>query len=236
MDIETRIELFRKHVKGKEEPDMSIFAQDIQNHLPSVISENEWTEQGFVESKHGLLVPAYVASGLGFNFPGRYFLNEYLYPKLREIKVLPLCPFKACGEHFARVYATFLKEKDQKVGDHYDALDLFNRELGIINYHVLMPRSKLLIAVLDAGTDVDSGVAAEIADFSHKFKHPVVMIRSDLRPAENVATGTNPAVRFFGDYGEYHKLNAYIERDLEQAYIDGLEIVDKKVAEIRSAV
>ena len=54
----------------------------VLNKLPSVIRENKFNEKGLVESKDGLLVPAYVGSDLGFNEAGETFLNEYFYPKL----------------------------------------------------------------------------------------------------------------------------------------------------------
>ncbi|MCX6774514.1 MAG: hypothetical protein NTY99_00270 [DPANN group archaeon] len=149
-----------------------------------------------VESiEYDAYVPAYVASELGFNFPGQYFLNEFFYPKLADQGILPLCPFAACGEYL-----------DQKVFDENLSVKK-NKELwnkfndGIIpkvNYNTLIPRSKMLIAILDGSHALDDGVSAEIAHYATKFPdRPVIGIRSDFRLAENPAGNINSAVKYF---------------------------------------
>ena len=42
--------------------------------LPSIIENIVFTNDGLAETPQGLRVPVYLANGLGFNVPGRYFL------------------------------------------------------------------------------------------------------------------------------------------------------------------
>lgn len=161
---------------------------------PSVIRENKFNEKGLVETASGLLVPAYVASPLGFNFPGRYFLETYFYPRLREeCMVLPLCPFTACAE-----YLDFSKlNENMPVREEKEFWKQFNRVIGAVNYGVLFPKSKFLIALCE-GHYVDEGVAAEIAHFADDYGK-VIAVRSDFRLAENRAAPINLAIEPFID-------------------------------------
>jgi hypothetical protein len=68
-------------------------------NLPSIILETTFNKEGLVVAEEGVLVPAYVASQLGFNVPGRDYLEQF-YARLRtEAGIFPLCPFKAYGEY-----------------------------------------------------------------------------------------------------------------------------------------
>ena len=44
--------------------------------LPSIIQETEFDERGLARTKSDLLVPAYVASQLGFSSSGKDQLND----------------------------------------------------------------------------------------------------------------------------------------------------------------
>ena len=165
--------------------------------LPSVLTENKFNEKGLVETDSGLLVPAYVASELGFNFPGRYFLDNYLYPRLREAGVLPLCPFTSCAE-----YLGIMPDKDRPLREHEEYWENFVEIIGKVNYETLMPRSKFMIAVME-GDRVDEGVAAETAYFS-QHHGPVIGFRTDFRLSENMAAPINGAVRYFMEREEYN--------------------------------
>lgn len=79
------------------------------------------------------------------------------------------------------------------------------------------------------GYPVDEGVAAEVT-YMANFG-PVVAVRTDLRLAENAATGTNPAVTYFASDnfgGKYYEgPNAYEEGylllgNMIQSYLKGL--------------
>ena len=86
-----------------------------------------------------------------------------------------------------------------------------------------MPKSKLLIAICE-GQYVDEGVASEIAHFITKGYGPVIGIRTDFRPGENLAAPINPAVleyfgnedhvdsRFFNGPDSYNNAIDYMQR------------------------
>lgn len=181
--------------------------------LPSVIRNNKFDDRGLVQDETGLFVPVYVASETGFYDQKK--LNEF-YEKLLKRRILPLCPFTACNE-----YLDLSKLKGMSGDEIMSFWEKFNETIGVVNYETLMPRSKrFMIALLDGGTDVDSGVAAEV---SHYASTPigtgrVIGIRTDSRTAENVAAPINPAVSYW--VKKYGKLivgpNAY-EEGLETA-------------------
>jgi hypothetical protein len=187
--------------------------------LPSIVRETEFDEKGFARTDAGLLVPAYVASQLGFSASGKEQLDNF-YGRLRdEAGVLALCPFTACGE-----YLNFAKLGEAKTIDEVlEFWDGFNKIVGPVNYGELMPRSKLMIAILDGGHALDDGVSAEIGFYAaeYKGKKPIVGIRSDFRLAENPAAPINPAVRYFIDQGPYNG-----------AFFSGLDAYDKSVESI----
>lgn len=167
--------------------------------LPSIIKNNKFNERGLVEIGSGLLVPAYVGSQLGFNTPGKIFLEERFYPKLREVRVLALCPFKACGE-----FLDFSKiNDDMSVKEYRKFWERFNKIVGPVNYETLMPKSKFMIALLDGSHAIDDGLASEVSYFGEKHGH-VIGIRSNFRLSENIAAPINPAIRYFIDSKAYN--------------------------------
>ena len=183
--------------------------------LPSVIAGNLFDKNGFVETERGLMVPAYIGSQLGFNESGKESL-EIFYEKLKDIKVLPLCPFKACGEYLEL----------ERLDDDMTSKELtefwqnFNSIVGPVNYETLMPKAKFMIALLDGGHALDDGVSAEIAYFAVKHG-PVFGIRTDPRLAENISAPINPAVRYFLDTGPYK--GVFLEGP--KAYDNALEYI-----------
>lgn len=187
--------------------------------LPSVIAKNKFNEKGLVESEGELLVPAYVASQLGFNTPGKEYLNKLFYPALKaDAGVLPLCPFTACGEY---LYLSKLND-DMSVKEEKEFWDDFNGIIGAVNYETLMPKSKFMIAILDGGHAVDDGVSAEIGYYAAKHGR-IAGIRSDFRLAENRSAPVNPAVRYF--------INQFFEGP--EAYDNAIKTIRKWADEIR---
>jgi hypothetical protein len=170
--------------------------------LPTIIRETDFDKNGFARTKEGLLVPAYVASQLGFNAPGRQYLKEFYSRLKREAGVLPLCPFAACEEYLTLSGLDSCKTIDQLFGFWEE----FNSIIGPVNYETLMPASKLMIAILDGGHALDDGVSAEIGYYAGEYKgsKPMVGIRSDYRLAENAAAPVNGAVRYFLDSIRYN--------------------------------
>lgn len=62
--------------------------------LPSIIENTAFTNDGLAETPQGLRVPVYLANGLGFNDPGRYFLEKELKPHMEEAGAFVLDPFQ----------------------------------------------------------------------------------------------------------------------------------------------
>jgi len=195
--------------------------------LPSVIARNHFDENGLAKTSSGLLVPAYVGSQLGFNLPGRKFLEQDFYPDLEKIGILPLCPFKACGEYLDLSKLT----QSTSIAEMEKFWQRFNETVGVVNYDTLMPNAKLMIALFDGGHAVDDGLASEVAYFASKLERPIIGIRSDIRLAENPAAPINPAVRYFIDKGHsksrffdghaaYGDAMTYM-RELAQSMIEG---------------
>lgn len=168
--------------------------------LPSIL-KNRFNRQGLAKTDSGLLAPAYIASQLGFSESGRREL-AYFHKKFEEVGIYPLCPFTACGEYldFSRL------AQCKTIEDQLKFWDDFNKIVGPVNYGKLMPKSKLMIAILDGGHALDDGVCSEIGYYAAKYKgeKPIVAIRTDFRFAENPAAPINPAVRYFLDQGPYN--------------------------------
>jgi hypothetical protein len=171
--------------------------------LPRVFEQYQFPKPGIVLTEKGPKVPVYVASGQGFNFSGRYFLDNYVHPNLESRGAFILDPFALCGEF---VDSNALNET-RSMADIRKYWERFNDVvIPTVNYGLSIPRSGLLFAVCE-GYPVDEGMAAEMADFATNFG-PVIAIRSDIRLTENLATGTNPAVKAFASEqygGSYHE-------------------------------
>ena len=164
----------------------------MKSNIP-VLRDNQFNRKGLVKTKKGLLVPAYIGSGLGFNYPGQFFLNDF-YSRLQgEAGVLPLCPFESCGSFLD------LSELNDSMSlrEAREFWGYFGTKIvGPVNYRGLMPKSKMMIALLE-GQTVDEGLAAEIPEFLHTNKGPLVGIRSDFRLAENMSAPINLAIAHF---------------------------------------
>lgn len=170
--------------------------------LPSIISKTNWDKNGLARTTSGLLVPAYIANQFGFSASGKEFLNKF-YNRLRnEAGILPLCPFNSCKEYLDKNKLCSLKTIDEQ----FAFWDDFNKIVGKVNYEILMPKSKLMIALLDGSHSIDDGIAAEIGFYAAKYNgdKPIVGIRSDFRLSENPAAPINIAVRYFMDQGPYN--------------------------------
>ncbi|MEM4240282.1 MAG: nucleoside 2-deoxyribosyltransferase, partial [Candidatus Woesearchaeota archaeon] len=159
-------------------------------------------ENGLARTESGLLVPAYIASQFGFSTSGKEQLDRFHTCLRNEAKVLPLCPFSTCEEYLDKPGLNSLKTIDELLKFWQD----FNMIVGRVNYEMLMPKSKLMIAVLDGSHALDDGVSSEIGFYAaeYKGKKPIVGIRTDFRLSENIAAPINIAVRYFIDKGPYN--------------------------------
>ena len=145
-------------------------------NTPSVLRDSEFTEDGYVKTDSGILVPAYAAGERGFQMGDTEKLNEF-YDRLREeAHMFALCPFDACGEQIGPEHFN----KERPYGKVLKSWREFNRNVGKINYGDLMPNSKLMVAV-GKNRQLDVGVAAEIAYYAEKLKRPIAAIKTDRR-------------------------------------------------------
>lgn len=171
--------------------------------LPSVFDKYEFPQQGIVLTEGGPKVAVYVASGQGFNYPGRYFLDRYVHPGLEERGAFILDPFALCGEFLD----PNLFDESRPLVEIRKGWERFNNVvIPTVNYGLAIPRAGLLFAICE-GYPVDEGMAAEMANIATNFA-PVIAVRSDFRLAENIASGTNPVVRVFASEkygGSYHE-------------------------------
>lgn len=131
----------------------------------------------------------YVASPLGFFAAGRHYLEAVLLPTVRHAGFVALDPW----DHPDDPIGSALAEPDP---------DRRRTHLSAANAAVAERNAQLIrgadgvIAVLD-GTDVDSGVAAEIG-FAAALGRPIVGVRTDWRTAgDNEAATVNLQVEWF---------------------------------------
>lgn len=178
--------------KVAEERNAHPYERPELSHFPRMLEKLNFTDDGYVETDNGLLVPAYVASQFGFNSPGREFLEKNLYPKLREAGIEPLCPFTACGEYVTED----MLDEELSIHRNKEANSKFAQIACEVNYRILMPKSKIIVAHLDGSHAIDDGLSSEVAYFA-TMHGPTVGIRSDMRLHESATSGTNFAVKYF---------------------------------------
>jgi len=152
------------------------------------IKNKKLLDNGLIESDSGTFVPVYPANQLGFNFPGKYFLDHYLYPRLLQQHAFPLCPFKS-----ADIYLNIPTDDSITVKEYKQILQENNRLIAKINYDALIPNTKFMVALFDGGHAVDDGVAEECGRYVESSR-PMIGIRSDFRLAENLEAPINIAI------------------------------------------
>lgn len=160
----------------------------VLGRLPVELEELEFYKGGVVKKpvNSETRVAIYVAGELGFNWPGRYFLDTELYPKLRARGVEVIDPFVVCGKFLPEGIfdgSQIVRERDEKWAR-------FNENVGFINTRVLIPRVAALI-ILGEGGRLDDGTAAEHTQAAMSGI-PHFLVRSDLRVSENISP-LNPA-------------------------------------------
>ena len=130
----------------------------------------------------------YLASPLGFHEPGRHYLATVLLPRLADAGWQVLDPWVDEGGVVGAALAT------APGPERLAALAEMSRIIGARNRRLLADATAVL-AVLD-GSDIDSGVAAEIG-WAAARGTPVVGWRSDFRLAEHEASRINIQVEDF---------------------------------------
>ncbi len=135
----------------------------------------------------------YLANGLGF--------STLTHPAIAVIAVRlgvegievfePFSASKDLGAEIARLQAT-----EKNIDALKKKLRIINDEIGKRNTEAI-ERSTHVIAILDGGFDIDSGVAAEIGYAAGKGKR-IIGLRTDFRPGgDNPGSAVNLQVEHF---------------------------------------
>lgn len=140
-----------------------------------------------------VMASAYIASPYGFSTSTRAFYADVILPAVRAAGIEPLDPWAdpdgSRNAGFARAYACGEVEERRR------AFAEVNAQIGAENEAALR-RCDAVLAILD-GTDVDSGVAAELG-FAAGLGKPVIGLRLDFRPAgDNEGATVNLQVEHF---------------------------------------
>ena len=135
---------------------------------------------------------AYLASPLGFTDAGQEFMKRKLSPMLKNLGLTILNPWDSLD-------FTSLEIKKILTITNYEErilrLKSLNNEIAKGNEEMIN-KSDIMIAVLD-GTDVDSGVAAEIG-FAYANGKKIIGYRGDFRvTGDNVGAIVNLQVEYF---------------------------------------
>lgn len=133
----------------------------------------------------------YLASPYGFTDAGRKFMNQEIVPRLiQKFKVSN--PWDDSSK-YAKKFDKISKEPILKI--QLKKFKKINMEIGKMNKEMI-DKSKYVLAILD-GTDVDSGVAAEIG-YAFVKKKKIFGYRSDFRQTgDNIGSIVNLQVEFF---------------------------------------
>jgi nucleoside 2-deoxyribosyltransferase len=134
----------------------------------------------------------YLASPYGFTDAGREFMNNVFIPNLSHDEIEVLNPWNSFKSAVSEI---------EKISLINDKIKLA-RSLGKFNYKIashneeLIDKSQFMIAILD-GSDVDSGVAAEIG-YAYANKKTIIGYRSDFRSSgDNFGAVVNIQVEYF---------------------------------------
>jgi len=119
------------------------------------------------------------------------FLSEALFRSLKEWGFEVFEPFyEARDLDFAKTNSIPDFEEKKKYWQN------LNDIMGKRNCDA-MKKSDLVLALLDGGPDVDSGVASEIGYYAALKRGPILALRSDLRGGENIGTSINLQVAYY---------------------------------------
>jgi len=137
-------------------------------------------------------VTAYLASPLGFTDAGQEFMKQKLSPMLKNLGLTILNPWDSLEFTSIEIKKiSTISNYDERISE----LKLFNHKIAKENEEMIN-KSDIMIAVLD-GTDVDSGVAAEIGMAYAKGKK-IIGYRGDFRiTGDNVGATVNLQVEYF---------------------------------------
>lgn len=131
----------------------------------------------------------YLANCMGFNAIGRDVMNNKIIPRLEEMGIEVLEPFREGLKNLDMEKPGKMENVKEK-----EKLEMeLSREIPKLN-DSLMLKSDALLPVLDGPEGVDDGIASEIGFFAgiNNGKKPIIAVRSDFRMGENTAVPINP--------------------------------------------
>lgn len=132
----------------------------------------------------------YIASALGFTETGRKYYYEQLIPYLQKNGMKVLDPWTATPANKIRTVQGMEYGKEKR-----DAWRELNKEIGE-NNRKYIDESDFILAILD-GTDIDSGVAAEVG-YGFAQGKKIVGYRGDFRlSSDNEGAKVNLQVEYF---------------------------------------
>jgi nucleoside 2-deoxyribosyltransferase len=153
----------------------------------------------------------YLASPYGFTDAGRDFMKTVMIPSIKKDVGLILNPWDSFDSISREV------EKVNSINDILKQKQLLrdlNERIGLNNEESIR-KAEIIVAILD-GSDIDSGVAAEIG-YAYALNKRIIGYRSDFRQ-----TGDNPAA----------VVNVQVEHFINKS---GGKIVTK-ISELRQAL
>jgi nucleoside 2-deoxyribosyltransferase len=132
------------------------------------------------------MIKAYLANEYGFSETGQIVLKKIIH-KLMKIKNLEIInPFLECSKEYYKDFVDTLELYEHRIAYH----EKFNDKAGDINFNYLKD-TDCLLAILDGGHAVDSGVSLEMGFYCALGLGPIFALRSDMRYGENIATSVN---------------------------------------------
>jgi hypothetical protein len=171
-------------------------------------------------------VIGYLANGLGFSML-KYMLYAKIIPKISNIGIVIEDPFEECKKELDPKF--FAGIDDKRYGEVFKYWSDFGVKITPINNN-LMKNSDCLIAILDGGPDIDSGVASEIGYYTGIKRGPIFAFRTDFRLLENIAAPINCQVLGYilqsgGKFVYEPNLNSL--EDIEKAIDKYVDVIKK---------
>jgi len=137
-------------------------------------------------------VVAYLASPFGFTDAGQEFMKQKFSPMLKNLGLVILNPWDSLESTSTEIKKILTIENYDERISHFKS---FNMKIAKGNEEMIN-KSDIVIAVLD-GTDVDSGVSAEIG-FAYANGKKIIGYRGDFRvTGDNVGAAVNLQVEYF---------------------------------------
>jgi nucleoside 2-deoxyribosyltransferase len=134
----------------------------------------------------------YVASPYGFTESGIAFMDRTMIPVIEQTSFQVLNPWKYSEEISSKIIK--IASTDSVVMQIQLWKDL-NMEIGK-NNELMIKDSRIVLAVLD-GSDIDSGVAAEIG-YAYALGKKIIGYRSDTRlTGDNIGAKVNLQIEYF---------------------------------------